>query len=72
MTQLLEDAIKQVQQRTNDEQDAIASLILAELADEDRWNAAFAGSQDELSQLADQVRDRIREGRVRQGGFDEL
>lgn len=53
MTNLLEQAIKLVEQLPPDEQNSIASLILAELADDDRWTAAFAGTQDELSQLVE-------------------
>ena len=46
MTQLLEEAIDAVKKLPTPDQDAIASLILEELADERRWDAAFAASQD--------------------------
>ena len=46
MTQLLEEAITRVQQLPAAEQNAIAQLILDELADDERWDVAFARSQD--------------------------
>jgi len=71
MSQLLEEAIHQVRQLPQDEQDTIASLILAELADEERWNAAFANSQDQLAGIAENVRARIRAGRVGSTNLDQ-
>jgi hypothetical protein len=72
MTQLLEQALAKVRNLSQTEQDAIASLILEELADEQRWDEAFARSQDQLAKLAAKVREDIRAGRVRAGGMDEL
>jgi aspartate/glutamate racemase len=39
-----------------DQQDQIAQIILDELADEQRWDEAFANSQDMLARLAAKVR----------------
>jgi hypothetical protein len=72
MTQLLEQALAEIQKLPEPEQDAIASLILEELADERRWDEAFARSQDQLARLATKVREDIRTGRVRSLGVDEL
>ncbi len=72
MTQLLQQAIDQMQKLPATEQDAIACLVLEELADEERWQEAFAQSQDQLADLAAKVRKDIREGRVRKAGLDEL
>ena len=72
MTQLLEKALAQVTRLPDAEQDAIASLILDELADDRQWDEAFARSQEQLSRLADRVRQDIRAGRVRNVGIDEL
>ncbi len=72
MTQLLEQVIEQVKKLPSSEQDAIASLILEEIADERRWDAAFARSQPQLARLAEKVRADIRAGRVRDAGMDEL
>jgi hypothetical protein len=72
MTQLLEKALAEVQKLTDPDQDAIAAMILDELADERRWDLAFARSQEQLGRLADRVRQDIRAGRVRNAGIDEL
>ena len=72
MTQLLEQAIAQMQKLPTSEQDAIASIILEELADEQRWQKSFAGSQEQLAAMAAKVRQDIREGRVKNVGIDEL
>ena len=72
MTQLLEQAIAEVKKLVPSEQDAIAALILDEIADEQLWDRAFARSQDQLSRLAAKVREDINAGRVRNVGMDEL
>jgi len=59
MTQLLEQAIAQMQKLPTSEQDAIASIILEELADEQRWQKSFAGSQEQLAAMAAKVRQDI-------------
>ncbi len=58
MTQLLE-ALACVAQLPAEQQDAIASIILEELEDEQRWDAAFAASQEKLGKLAGKVRGDI-------------
>ena len=72
MTKLLEQALTEVKKLPEPEQDAIASLILDELSDERRWQESFARSQDQLARLAVKVREDIRAGRVKKGGFDQL
>jgi hypothetical protein len=72
MTQLLQQAMAEVQKLPVAEQDAIASIILDELEDEQRWQQAFADSQDKLAKLADRVRGDIRAGRVHNRGIDTL
>lgn len=72
MTGLLEKAIAELTKLPDEEQDAIAAMILAELEDENRWDDAFSASQDELSELAENVRQDIREDRVKKMGIDEL
>jgi hypothetical protein len=72
MTQLLEKAIAEISKLPTAEQDAIATMILDELADEQQWDMAFARSQDKLARLAEKVREDIKAGRVRKIGFDEL
>jgi hypothetical protein len=72
MTKLLERAFEVVQKLPDSEQDAIAAIILDELADEQQWDAAFARSQGALAQLAEKAREDRRAGRVKQMGFDDL
>ena len=72
MTQLMQKALAEIKKLPEAEQDAIAAVILEEIADELRWDEAFARSQDKLATLADRVREDIRAGRVRNAGIDEL
>jgi hypothetical protein len=72
MTQLLQQAIAELQKLSATDQDALASLILAEISEEQRWEDAFAGSQPQLSKLAEKVRSDIRAGRVRDAGMGTL
>lgn len=55
MTKLLEQAFAEANKLPNDEQDALANFLLAELASERRWTRAFDESQDLLSELADEA-----------------
>ena len=55
MTQLLERAFTEASKLPEPEQDAMASLLLAELQSEQRWTHSFASSQDKLAQLADEA-----------------
>ena len=52
MTRLLERAISEASRLPDPEQDALASLLLEEIASETRWSAAFADSQTQLARLA--------------------
>ncbi len=52
MTDLLEHALRKVNNLPDPEQDAIATIILEELEDQARWEKAFAHSQDALAKLA--------------------
>jgi hypothetical protein len=45
MTQLVEQALAEVRKLPDTDQNAIATFILEEIADERRWDDAFAGSQ---------------------------
>jgi hypothetical protein len=72
MTTLLEQAIAAVQNLPPEQQDSIAALILEELADEQRWDQAFAQSQDALARLAEQARVAKRAGKIKKQGWDEL
>ena len=72
MTYPLEQAISAVQSLPESDQDMIASLIMAELADQEHWEKQFAESQPQLAKLAEKVRADIQAGRVRSGDIDQL
>ena len=55
MTQLLEQAFAKASKLSEQDQNAIAEIVLAELASEERWNDLFAGSQDLLAELAEEA-----------------
>ena len=60
MTELLEQAIAQIQQLPFDQQDVIASRFLAECQDEQQWTTQFAEtSDDQWDQMAAMVRQEI-------------
>lgn len=60
MTELLQQAIAQIQQLSPDQQDAIASRFLAELQDEQKWESRFAATtSDQWDQMAEMVRKEI-------------
>ena len=52
MTDLLKKAFDAASRLPEDEQNAVAEWLLAELASEDGWEVRFAGTQDALSVLA--------------------
>jgi hypothetical protein len=74
MTQLMEEAIAKASRLTEDEQDALALIILREIESEERWDELFAHpkSVDVLSRLADEAMSEVQSGRVRKLGLDDL
>jgi len=52
MSTLLEKALEKVVVLPQDEQDAIASQILASLAGEDAWKLRFTGKPDVIRRMA--------------------
>ena len=64
MTKLLEEAFAEASKLPEREQDALATVILEELASERRWDQAFANSADLLAQLADQALAEHRAGKT--------
>jgi len=52
MSTLLEKALEKVGALPADEQDAIASQILASLADEEAWKKRFAAKRDVIRRMA--------------------
>jgi hypothetical protein len=58
MTELLKKAFDEAAQLPEDQQDAIASLLLEELKSDRAWGQAFDRSQDVLEKLANEaIRD---------------
>lgn len=72
MTKLLERAISEAKKLPSHDQDALASILLEEMEDDAAWEKLFAHSQNQLSRLADKVRNDIRNCQVAQMGIDEL
>jgi hypothetical protein len=64
MTKLLEEAFAEASKLPEQEQDALAAVILEELASERRWDQAFADSADLLAQLAEQALAEHRAGKT--------
>ena len=52
MSTLLEKALEKVGSLPKDEQDAIASQILASLADEEAWKQGFAAKREVIRRMA--------------------
>jgi hypothetical protein len=65
MTQLLEKALHEVAKLPASEQDAVAAILLEELASEQRWSESFAKSQDSLAKLAKQALAEYAAGRTK-------
>ena len=66
MTERLEQAIAQLQTLSTDQQDAIATLILAELEEEKRWNDSFTRSPNLLAKLAAEAMAEHRLGKTQE------
>ena len=64
MTRLLEEAISEIKKLSNDEQDAIAAVLMAELASDRQWERAFDSSAEQLSSLANEALDEYRAGKT--------
>jgi hypothetical protein len=75
MTELLERALEKVKALPENEQNAIAALILdeiEELEDEAHWDRAFAGSADALAKLATAAMAEDRAGKTEPLDPDKL
>jgi len=65
ITKLLEKALEEVAKLPASEQDAVAAILLEELASEQRWAASFAKSQDKLAILAEETLAEYNAGRTK-------
>ena len=64
MNALLERALAEVARLPEEEQEAIAALILDEIAAERGWDERFAKTQDQLGALVRSARDEVARGDV--------
>ena len=72
MTNLLEKAFEAASGLPEEVQDQLAAQLLQELADEAKWDAAFAVSADKLERLAAEALEEYRAGRTEELGFDQI
>ncbi len=72
MTQLLKEAFDEASRHPQDLQDAIAAIVLAELAAQQRWDESLARSQDALAKLADEALAEHRAGRTKPLNVEDL
>lgn len=66
MTDMLQRALARVQQLPEEQQDALAALILEEIEDEARWDVAFARSPEILERLAAEAEEEDRQGKTKE------
>jgi len=65
MTALLEQVIAKLKTLPDDEQDAIATRLLAEIEDEQTWKTQFESTtDDQWDRMAEMVRQEIEAGEV--------
>ena len=62
MNKLLEKAVAEISRLPDEDQEAFAAQILAEIEDEQGWNERFSDSPDKLMSLARQARASITKG----------
>ena len=72
MTKMLEKAVEKIQQLPAKQQDSLAAIILEEIEDEARWDAAFAGSPGVLEQLVAEAEEEDRQGLTQELDPDNL
>jgi len=72
MTKMLEKALAEVSKLPEDQQDALAAILLSEMTSEARWQQSFADSADELAALAAEAREEFRAGRTQPLDPDDL
>ena len=64
MNTRLEEAFAQASQLPPEEQEALAALLLDEIASERLWDQAFAQSQNQIAKLADEALTEFKEGKT--------
>lgn len=72
MGRLLEKVIAETSKLPEDEQEAFAAFMLAELESERRWDELFARSQDLLARMAEEARQEYRSGHTEPLDLEKL
>lgn len=72
MTEILDKAVARIRELPAEQQDAIAALILEEIEDEAKWDAAFERSADVLERLAADGKDEDQKGLTKELDPDGL
>lgn len=72
MTKLLKKAFEEASKLPELEQNALAKQLLNELTTENKWEKAFASSEDILSRLADEAIEEHKQGRTKPLDVDSL
>lgn len=70
MTHALASAVERAEMLPPEEQDALAAILLEEIASEQRWSQSFARSEHALETLAAEALAEFRSGKTR--SLDEL
>lgn len=65
MTKLLEKAFAEASKLPHEAQDMLAQTLLDDLAAEEKWDDAFAKSQDKLALLADEALAEYESGKTK-------
>ena len=65
MTELLEKAFNEASKLSEEDQNALAAMLLKDLAAEELWDDALANSQDKLAALADEALTEFGRGETR-------
>jgi hypothetical protein len=72
MAQLLGKAIEKLRGLPAAEQDSIASLVLAEIESEKKWDSRFAAAPENLKKLADEAWSEHEAGKSQQLDPDKM
>ncbi len=65
MNRLLKDVLAKLDKLSPERQNELAAVLLAEMEADERWDALFAKSQDELEAMADEALDEHARGETR-------
>ena len=64
MTQALTSAVAEATKLSPEEQDALAAILLEEIASEQRWSRSFAKSEDLLKSMATEALSDFKAGKT--------